>query len=194
MRPIVHPPTGSDNCAGEVEGTTSIGRRSLRGDAWSRTPARRKPTPAQTGDPSPRMKGSLGSAQDRGHDLFSSCDRTRSPWRKWGICRFFRLEALGHERATKHTNHVWADNVACLFAGTSKYGSDGTRTRDLRRDRPVSPLPESPGLSGDSRPEQDLSSAVLRGLPGAGGSLRGPPAGWMRDAQLSRQRTSGITL
>src|SRR6266508_4893990 len=74
------------------------------------------------------------------------------------------------------------------------YGSDGTRTRDLRRDRPVSPLPESPGLSGDSRPEQDLSSAVLRGLPGAGGSLRGPPAGWMWDAKLSRQRTSRMTL
>jgi hypothetical protein len=30
-----------------------------------------------------------------------------------------------------------SDNVKCLFAGTSRDGSDGTRTRDLRRDRPV---------------------------------------------------------
>src|SRR5437773_2732779 len=29
------------------------------------------------------------------------------------------------------------------------YGSDGTRTRDLRRDRPVLPLPGWPGSGGD---------------------------------------------
>jgi hypothetical protein len=28
-------------------------------------------------------------------------------------------------------------NNECLFAGTSRDGSDGTRTRDLRRDRPA---------------------------------------------------------
>jgi hypothetical protein len=61
-------------------------------------------------------------------------------------------------------------------------GSDGTRTRDLRRDRPVLVVPGWAGVGGDSRREQGLSSLVLRGLPGAGGSFRRPPAGWSRDA------------
>jgi hypothetical protein len=36
------------------------------------------------------------------------------------------------------------------------YGSDGTRTRDLRRDRPVLPLPGWAGTSGDFWHEQDF--------------------------------------
>jgi hypothetical protein len=42
------------------------------------------------------------------------------------------------------------------------YGSDGTRTRDLRRDRPDTTFPGSPGLGGDSRCEQALSSVAFR--------------------------------
>jgi hypothetical protein len=56
-------------------------------------------------------------------------------------------------------------------------GSDGTRTRDLRRDRPVIALP---GLSGDMRGsprEQDFPTLPLRGFGGTGGSFRRPPAG-----------------
>jgi hypothetical protein len=34
------------------------------------------------------------------------------------------------------TDRAYTDNATCLFAGTSKDGGDGTRTRDLRRDRP----------------------------------------------------------
>jgi hypothetical protein len=36
---------------------------------------------------------------------------------------------------------VYRGNTRCRFAGTSRDGSDGTRTRDLRRDRPVMALP-----------------------------------------------------
>jgi hypothetical protein len=61
-------------------------------------------------------------------------------------------------------------------------GSDGTRTRDLRRDRPVLAVPGWAGMSGDLRLEQALSTAPLRGLPGVGGTFRGRPAGSVRDA------------
>jgi hypothetical protein len=47
------------------------------------------------------------------------------------------------------------------------YGSDGTRPRDLRRDRPVLVYPGWPGASGDLPREQGFSSVGLRGLPGA---------------------------
>jgi hypothetical protein len=43
------------------------------------------------------------------------------------------------------------------------YGSDGTRTRDLRRDRPVMALAGCAGIGGDSRHEQALSIVPLRG-------------------------------
>ena len=62
------------------------------------------------------------------------------------------------------------------------YGSDGTRTRDLRRDRPVLVVPGSPGVGGDYRRERGFSAMALRGLSGAGGSFRRPPAGCARDA------------
>jgi hypothetical protein len=62
------------------------------------------------------------------------------------------------------------------------YGSDGTRTRDLRRDRPVMAVPGLAGMSGDLRLEQALSTAAVRGLPAVGGSFRGRPAGSVRDA------------
>ena len=65
------------------------------------------------------------------------------------------------------------------------YGSDGTRTRDLRRDRPVLVSPGWAGVGGDFRHEQAFSAVVLRGLPGVGGGLRRPPAGCVRDALLS---------
>jgi len=66
-----------------------------------------------------------------------------------------------------------------------KDGSDGTRTRDLRRDRPVLVVPGWAGIGGDSRREQGFFAMPLRGLPGAGGSFRGPPAGWTRDATVA---------
>jgi hypothetical protein len=52
------------------------------------------------------------------------------------FCRDFGVDVwatgLGHEAVRR----VGTDNNKCLFAGTSRGGSDGTRTRDLRRDRP----------------------------------------------------------
>jgi len=75
--------------------------------------------------------------------------------------------------ATKHAN------LQDVFSG-----SDGTRTRDLRRDRPVLPLADWAGIGGDSPREQGVSLLAWRGLPGAGGNLRGPRAGPARDASL----------
>jgi hypothetical protein len=43
------------------------------------------------------------------------------------------------------------------------YGSDGTRTRDLRRDRPVLVFPGSAGVGGDYWREQGFSTLALRG-------------------------------
>jgi hypothetical protein len=63
-------------------------------------------------------------------------------------------------------------------------GSDGTRTRDLRRDRPVLVHRGSPGVGGDYPREQCFSRDFLRGLPGGGGSFRRPPAGCARDARV----------
>src|SRR6058998_357555 len=54
-------------------------------------------------------------------------------------------------------------------------GSDGARTRDLRRDRPVMALPGWAGIGGDYRREQGLSTVTLRESAGAGGSFRRPP-------------------
>jgi hypothetical protein len=42
-----------------------------------------------------------------------------------------------------------------------------------------------PALCGDSRQEQGFSPAVLRGLPGAGGDFRRPPAGSARDTRCA---------
>jgi hypothetical protein len=63
-------------------------------------------------------------------------------------------------------------------------GSERTRTRDLRRDRPVMTLPGWPGLGGDSRQEQGFAPSSLRGLPGAVGGFREPRAGSPRDEWL----------
>jgi hypothetical protein len=72
------------------------------------------------------------------------------------------------------------------------YGSDGTRTRDLRRDRPVLVFPGWAGVGGDYGREQGFSTLALRGWAGAGGSFRRPRAGCVRDAALSKLSTSGI--
>jgi hypothetical protein len=72
------------------------------------------------------------------------------------------------------------------------YASDRTRTRDLRRDRPVLVVPGCAGIGGDYRQEQGLSVVVLRGLRGIGGSFQPPPAGCARDAALSKVQTRGM--
>src|SRR6266542_4982198 len=63
--------------------------------------------------------------------------------------------------------------MASTEGGTpSQSGSDGTRTRDLRRDGPVMALAGEAGRGGDSRPEQAFPTLALRGLPGLGGYFR----------------------
>jgi hypothetical protein len=64
-------------------------------------------------------------------------------------------------------------------------GSDGTRTRDLRRDRPVTALPGYAGMCGDSRREQALRPLGLRGSPGTRGYFRHPRTGSARDADVA---------
>ncbi len=59
--------------------------------------------------------------------------------------------------------------------------SDGTRTRELQRDRPALVSPCWPGLGGDSQRERGLSANVLRGSPGGSGGIRRPPGGCVRD-------------
>jgi len=66
----------------------------------------------------------------------------------------------------------------------NKSGSDGTRTRDLRRDRPVLVYPGRAGVGGDFQDEQHFSPVDLRRLPGASGNFRRPHAGYLRDAAL----------
>jgi len=53
-------------------------------------------------------------------------------------------------------------------------------------------VPVSAGVGGDFRREQDFSPTPLRGLPGASGGLRQPPAGSARDVTLPQLRT-GVT-
>jgi hypothetical protein len=45
--------------------------------------------------------------------------------------------ALGHWIGPRAVSRRLIRQHKCLFAGTYKDGSDGTRTRDLRRDRPA---------------------------------------------------------
>jgi hypothetical protein len=72
-------------------------------------------------------------------------------------------------------------------------GSDGTRTRDLRRDRPVLALAERAGIGGDSQHKQVFSPVVLRGSPAAGGGFRRPPAGSARDVTLAYSQAGATT-
>jgi hypothetical protein len=83
-----------------------------------------------------------------------SCDRGTSERVELPICRPFSRNVwatgLGHEPCVR----AYLDNKKCLFAGISKDGSDGTRTRDLRRDRPVRRNWLQPATTGNYRLEQ----------------------------------------
>ena len=62
-----------------------------------------------------------------------------------------------------------------LYAAGFNSGSDGTRTRDLRRDRPVMALAGWPGISGDLRREQGFRPSAFgsyRVWAGACGNVR----------------------
>jgi hypothetical protein len=70
-------------------------------------------------------------------------------------------------------------------------GSDGTRTRDLRRDRPVLVFAGWAGIGGDCRREQGFPTVALRGSAGVGGDLRDARAGSARDVLLPHRATHG---
>jgi hypothetical protein len=59
-----------------------------------------------------------------------------SPIRIMPISRDFLTRWLGHDWTAKEISAVRQGNVTSGVAGISCSGSDGTRTRDLRRDRP----------------------------------------------------------
>jgi hypothetical protein len=74
--------------------------------------------------------------------------------------------------------------VVYVYVGNKKvwiyrgfYGSDGTRTRDLRRDRPVLVVPGWAGIGGDSRPERGF----LRWRCGDCRERAGGSVGFLRD-------------
>jgi hypothetical protein len=78
---------------------------------------------------------------------------------------------------------VYRGNRRCRFAGTSNDGSDGTRTRDLRRDRPVLLPPGRAGIGGDSRRERDFQPSGCgdyREWAGASGALLRDEGGMWR--------------
>jgi hypothetical protein len=72
-----------------------------------------------------------------GDGAFELVQASYKPGREIAILQEFYPRRLGQGLGHESKDRVCADNVTCLFAGTSRDGSDGTRTRDLRRDRPV---------------------------------------------------------
>jgi hypothetical protein len=73
----------------------------------------------------------------------------------------------------------------------SFYGSDGTRTRCLRRDRPIIAVPGWAGIGGNLRSERGFPRIRTRGFPGRGGGFRRPRAGCARDGFLPDSQTAG---
>ena len=73
----------------------------------------------------------------RACDPSDLCGQQQAREKKLPNCRHFassaRATGLGHETGRR----VGTGNTKCLFAGNLGSGSDGTRTRDLRRDRPA---------------------------------------------------------
>jgi hypothetical protein len=88
----------------------------------------------------------IGLANRSANDWFSDADRStiEIPGGRFALfCRFFgpkistqrKPSGSKPSRRWKHGS-VYQGNTRCRFAGSSSDGSDGTRTRDLRRDRP----------------------------------------------------------
>src|SRR5436309_711696 len=79
-----------------------------------------------------------------------------------------------------------AGNSECQFTGTFKDGSDGTRTRDLRRDRPavveteLVPLPPLARGGGRMRGRGIASGAHLDRTREVQGNLQSPKDGGER--------------
>ena len=91
----------------------------------------------------------------------------------------------GMLRGMKRSRRSFAPKVTTKASDLQVfYGSDGTRTRDLRRDRPILVIPGWAGIGGDFRREQDFSTPGLRVFAGTCGSFRRPPAGYARDGVL----------
>ena len=83
-----------------------------------------------------RIPAGLFVASPReGVHLSSSCVRTEGA-QEIAICRYFVLRRWGHVWAYGTACRAYKDNINTIFAGILEGGSDGTRTRDLRRDRP----------------------------------------------------------
>jgi hypothetical protein len=67
---------------------------------------------------------------------------------------------MGHEWTMSHANRHCSGNNICRFAGTSKDGSDGTRTRDLRRDRCDETV--ASGFVYPREPRNDATSSTFK--------------------------------
>jgi len=93
-------------------------------------------------------------------------------------------QKLGQQTtALIRTSSARQGNETVRCAGTSVDGSDGTRTRDLRRDRPVLVMPVWAGIGGDYRCQQGFPTVVLRvrrAPAGASGDLLRDQRGMLR--------------
>ena len=132
----------------------------------------------------PRAGGRVGLPLERGRRptvTNGTRDESHVCWpraRKIG-CKSATFCVCSGIRAMKGSRRSVASQEATEHADLQGvfYGSDGTRTRDLRRDRPALVMPVWAGIGGDYRCQQGFPTVVLRGSPGACGSLRRPPAG-----------------
>ena len=140
--------------------------------------------------------GFTSQAAMRERDLCGMTEETVAPWRpnRRQKCPFAALLACGSQLISRAESVREAGgNPAVVCAKTDKKRSRfagcflrerGTRTRDLRRDRPVLLFPGLAGIGGDFLCEQEFLDLVLPGFAGAGGSVRRPLAGCTRDHTL----------
>jgi hypothetical protein len=86
-----------------------------------------------------------------------------------------RLFPARDERGMKRSRRSFAPSPATKRSPLQGfYGSDGTRTRDLRRDRPVMVLPDWAGVGGDLRRSRSITAwpcGDCRKSAGASGDL-----------------------
>jgi hypothetical protein len=80
-----------------------------------------------------------------------------------GLLRGFRASLVRDVRGMKRGRRSFAPKPTTKVAICRNfYGSDGTRTRDLRRDRPVRAQPTRPAATGNWPPEQAFRGRANR--------------------------------
>src|SRR5919106_5770464 len=155
--------------------TARAARQALRHVSWPACPNRR--SCKRYADRKLIAIGRLCRLRRAGREPFSFVRPNTSFVTTILLCRHFAGDVwatgLGHEALGR----VCTDNITCRFAGTSGNGSDGTRTRDLRRDRPVMVAPGLAAISGDLMAIAGLFDADVAGIRGCRRELPGTSCG-----------------